>query len=74
MLLSCLKCLALGPSTAQVLNWTLNLCKAATMLDWIVINLTWFRYDAAKEGQGMPQYGPQPRSRLQPYGAYWAFP
>lgn len=32
MLLSCLAYLALGSTSAKVLNWILNFCTAATML------------------------------------------
>ncbi|KAK7224711.1 hypothetical protein V2G26_012714 [Clonostachys chloroleuca] len=38
IVLACLSYLALSSGTAKVLNWILNFCTAATMLNWAVIH------------------------------------
>ncbi|KAJ5248169.1 hypothetical protein N7524_012129 [Penicillium chrysogenum] len=74
MLLSCLAYLALGSSSAEVLNWILNFCTAATMFNWTVMSFTWIRFNAALNAQGIDRKSFLPRvSRYQPYAGYWAF-
>ncbi|KAL2868401.1 amino acid permease/ SLC12A domain-containing protein [Aspergillus lucknowensis] len=74
MLLSCLAYLALGSSSAQVLNWILNFCTAATMFNWTVISFTWIRFNAALKAQGIDRNVFLPNvSKFQPYAGYWAF-
>ncbi|KAL4913701.1 amino acid permease/ SLC12A domain-containing protein [Aspergillus aurantiobrunneus] len=74
MLLSCLAYLALGSSSANVLNWILNFCTAATMFNWTVISFTWIRFNAALKAQGIDRKTFLPSvSRVQPYAGYWAF-
>ncbi|OJJ00289.1 hypothetical protein ASPVEDRAFT_149252 [Aspergillus versicolor CBS 583.65] len=74
MLLSCLAYLALGSSSAKVLNWILNFCTAATMFNWTVISFTWIRFNAALKAQGIDRNTFLPSvSKLQPYAGYWAF-
>ncbi|KAL4979361.1 amino acid permease-domain-containing protein [Aspergillus desertorum] len=74
MLLSCLAYLALGSSSAKVLNWILNFCTAATMFNWTVISFTWIRFNAALMAQGIDRKTFLPSvSRFQPYAGYWAF-
>ncbi|KAK8845633.1 hypothetical protein IAR55_006349 [Kwoniella newhampshirensis] len=74
MLLSCLSYLALGSTSAKVLNWILNFCTAASMMNWMIMSFTWIRFDRAMNVQGIDkdQYLPV-RSRVQPYAGYWAF-
>ena len=73
MLLSCLAYLALGSSSAQVLNWILNFCTAATMFNWSVMGMTWIRFNAAMKAQGIEREKFLPSiSRLQPFAGYWA--
>ncbi|TYJ56746.1 hypothetical protein B9479_002516 [Cryptococcus floricola] len=73
MLLSCLAYLALGSTSAKVLNWILNFCTAATLFNWTVMSFTWIRFNQAMKAQGIDRltYLPAP-SRIQPYAAYWA--
>ncbi|KAL4810346.1 amino acid permease/ SLC12A domain-containing protein [Aspergillus unguis] len=74
MALSCLAYLALGSSSANVLNWILNFCTAATMFNWTVISFTWIRFNAALSAQGIDRKSFLPSiSRFQPYAGYWAF-
>ncbi|OQD71062.1 hypothetical protein PENPOL_c001G05294 [Penicillium polonicum] len=74
MLLSCLAYLALGSSSAKVLNWILNFCTAATMFNWTVMSFTWIRFNAALNAQGIDRKTFLPRvSKFQPYAGYWAF-
>ncbi|KAL4969641.1 amino acid permease/ SLC12A domain-containing protein [Aspergillus stella-maris] len=74
MLLSCLAYLALGSSSAKVLNWILNFCTAATMFNWTVISFTWIRFNAAMKAQGIDRKTFLPTvSKVQPYAGYWAF-
>ncbi|KAI1829236.1 hypothetical protein DTO006G1_9826 [Penicillium roqueforti] len=74
MLLSCLAYLALGSSSAKVLNWILNFCTAATMFNWTVMSFTWIRFNAALNAQGIDRKIFLPRvSKFQPYAGYWAF-
>ncbi|KAL2813927.1 amino acid permease/ SLC12A domain-containing protein [Aspergillus cavernicola] len=73
MLLSCLAYLALGSSSAQVLNWILNFCTAATMFNWTVISFTSIRFNAAIKAQGIDKKDFLTSvSNIQPYAAYWA--
>ncbi|WVQ79666.1 hypothetical protein IAT38_001766 [Cryptococcus sp. DSM 104549] len=73
MLLSCLAYLALGSSSAKVLNWILNFCTAATMFNWCVMAITWIRFNKAMKVQGIDRntFLPCP-SKIQPYAGYWA--
>ncbi|KAL3466699.1 amino acid permease/ SLC12A domain-containing protein [Aspergillus heterothallicus] len=74
MLLSCLAYLALGSSSAQVLDWILNFCTAATMFNWSVISFTWIRFNSALKAQGIDRKNFLPTiSKVQPYAGYWAF-
>ncbi|KAL6231033.1 hypothetical protein BDW75DRAFT_233944 [Aspergillus navahoensis] len=74
MLLSCFAYLALGSSSARVVNWILNFCTAATMFNWTVISFTWIRFNAALKAQGLDKKTFLPSvSRFQPYAGYWAF-
>jgi amino acid transporter len=73
MTLACLAFLALGSSSAIVLNWILNFCTAATMLNWSVMAITWIRFNAAMKAQGIDrkEFLPSP-SRFQPFAGWWA--
>ncbi|WVQ76327.1 hypothetical protein IAR50_005992 [Cryptococcus sp. DSM 104548] len=73
MLLSCLAYLALGSTSAKVLNWILNFCTAATLFNWTVMSITWIRFHQAMKAQGIDRqtFVPVP-SKVMPYGAYWA--
>ncbi|RJE18743.1 hypothetical protein PHISCL_08917 [Aspergillus sclerotialis] len=74
MLLSCLSYLALGSGSAKVLNWILNFCTAATMLNWCIISITWIRFHAAMRAQHVDRKTfVQNPSRFLPFGGYWAF-
>ncbi|KAL4884582.1 amino acid permease/ SLC12A domain-containing protein [Aspergillus karnatakaensis] len=74
MLLSCLAYLALGSSSAQVLDWILNFCTAATMFNWSVISFTWIRFNKALQAQGIDKKAFLPSvSKIQPFAGYWAF-
>ncbi|KAL3479178.1 amino acid permease/ SLC12A domain-containing protein [Aspergillus californicus] len=74
MLLSCLAYLALGSSSAQVLDWILNFCTAATMFNWTVMSITWIRFNAALKAQNIERKGFLTSiSKFQPYAGYWAF-
>ncbi|RBR25608.1 uncharacterized protein FIESC28_01571 [Fusarium coffeatum] len=74
MLLGCLAFLALDSTSAKVLNWILNFCTAATMLNWTVMAATWIRFNAAMKAQSIDRDTFLPvRSRFQPYAGYWAF-
>ncbi|KAJ0424043.1 amino acid permease/ SLC12A domain-containing protein [Aspergillus carlsbadensis] len=74
MTLSCLAYLALGSSSAQVLDWILNFCTAATMFNWSVISFTWIRFNAALKAQGIDKKTFLPSvSKVQPFAGYWAF-
>ncbi|KAJ5584726.1 uncharacterized protein N7459_004526 [Penicillium hispanicum] len=73
MLLACLAYLALGSSSAKVLNWILNFATAATMLNWTVMSFTWVRFNAALKAQGIDRKIFLPCvSKVQPYAGYWA--
>ncbi|WRT65955.1 uncharacterized protein IL334_002906 [Kwoniella shivajii] len=73
MLLSCLAYMALGSSSAKVLNWILNFCTAATMLNWSVMAFTWLRFNKAMRVQGIDRNALLPvTSKILPYGGYWA--
>ncbi|KAM0214167.1 hypothetical protein ACHAQI_003791 [Fusarium lateritium] len=73
MVLGCLAFLALGSTSAKVLNWILNFCTAATMLNWTVMAATWIRFNAAMKSQGIDRETFLPvKSRFQPYAGYWA--
>ncbi|KAF2639693.1 hypothetical protein P280DRAFT_550394 [Massarina eburnea CBS 473.64] len=74
MTLSCLAFLALGSGSAKVLNWILNFCTAATMLNWAIMAATWLRFNAAMKAQGIDRktFLTNP-SRFQPYAGWWAF-
>ncbi|KAJ4345390.1 uncharacterized protein N0V89_011520 [Didymosphaeria variabile] len=73
MTLACLAYLALGSSSARVLNWILNFCTAATMFNWTVMAITWIRFDNAMTAQGIDRKSFLPCiSRFQPYAGYWA--
>ncbi|OCF41832.1 amino acid transporter [Kwoniella heveanensis CBS 569] len=72
MLLSCLAYLALGSSSAKVLNWILNFCTAATMFNWSVMALTWVRFNKGMKAQGIDRTEFLPAlSKVQPYAGYW---
>ncbi|KAL2860296.1 amino acid permease/ SLC12A domain-containing protein [Aspergillus pseudodeflectus] len=74
MTLSCLAYLALGSSSAQVLDWILNFCTAATMFNWSVMSFTWIRFNAALKAQGIDKKTFLPSvSKVQPFAGYWAF-
>ncbi|KAF4428889.1 Amino acid transporter [Fusarium acutatum] len=61
-------------NNAKVLNWILNFCTAATMLNWTVMAITWIRFNAAMKAQDVDKETFLPvRSRFQPYAGYWAF-
>jgi amino acid transporter len=73
ILLSTLAYLALGSGSAVVLNWLLNFCTAATMFNWLVMSITWIRFNSAITAQGIDRkdYLINP-SKWQPYIGYWA--
>ncbi|KAJ4245020.1 hypothetical protein NW762_014227 [Fusarium torreyae] len=72
--LTCLSYLALSSSTAVVLNWILNFCTAASMLNWTVISFTWIRFNAAMKAQNIDKKEFLPNvSRWQPFAGYFAF-
>uniref|UniRef100_A0A8H7K7P5 Amino acid permease/ SLC12A domain-containing protein n=1 Tax=Bionectria ochroleuca TaxID=29856 RepID=A0A8H7K7P5_BIOOC len=74
MVLACLSYLALSSGTAKVLNWILNFCTAATMLNWAVMSFTYIRFHHAMRAQNIDKKSFLPVvSRLQPYAGYWAF-
>ncbi|CAH0052283.1 unnamed protein product [Clonostachys solani] len=74
MVLACLSYLALSSGTAKVLNWILNFCTAATMLNWAVMSFTYIRFHHAMKAQNIDKKSFLPVvSRLQPYAGYWAF-
>ncbi|CAP85750.1 Pc20g04210 [Penicillium rubens Wisconsin 54-1255] len=80
MLLSCLAYLALGSSSAEVLNWILKFAHLVSALlllcctNWTVMSFTWIRFNAALNAQGIDRKSFLPRvSRYQPYAGYWAF-
>ncbi|KAF9771062.1 hypothetical protein IL306_011317 [Fusarium sp. DS 682] len=74
MTLGCLAFLALGSTSAKILNWILNFCTAATMLNWTVMAITWIRFNAAMRAQDIDRETFLPvKSRYQPYAGYWAF-
>ncbi|RMJ18276.1 hypothetical protein CDV36_002040 [Fusarium kuroshium] len=74
MLLSCLAYLALGSSSAQVLNWILNFGTAGAMFNWCIMAITWIRFDAAIKAQGIDRKTLlHSQSRFQPFAGYWAF-
>ncbi|KAG7406167.1 General amino acid permease AGP2 [Fusarium oxysporum f. sp. rapae] len=74
MALACLASLALGSTSAKILNWILNFCTAATMLNWTVMAITWIRFNAAMKAQVIDRETSLPvRSRFQPYVGYRAF-
>ncbi|KIR57657.1 hypothetical protein I312_106766 [Cryptococcus bacillisporus CA1280] len=73
MLLSCLAYLALGSTSAMVLNWILNFCTAATMLNWCVMAFTYVRFYSAMKAQNIDRKEFLPvYSKLQPFAGYWA--
>ncbi|RSL83681.1 hypothetical protein CEP52_016650 [Fusarium oligoseptatum] len=74
ILLSCLAYLALGSSSAQVLNWILNFGTAGAMFNWCIMAITWIRFDAAIKAQGIDRKALlHSQSRFQPFAGYWAF-
>ncbi|WVQ79668.1 hypothetical protein IAT38_001768 [Cryptococcus sp. DSM 104549] len=73
MLLSCLAYLALGSTSAKVLNWILSFCTAATMFNWCVMSITYIRFNRAMKVQNIDRETYLPcRSKIQPYAGYWA--
>ena len=73
MLLSSLAYLALGSGSAVVLNWILNFCTAASMFNWLIMSLTWIRFNSAMKTQGIDRNEFLPaKSRFQPFAGYWA--
>ncbi|WWC68368.1 uncharacterized protein I206_102293 [Kwoniella pini CBS 10737] len=73
IILSTLAYLALGSGSAKVLNWILNFCTAATMLNWTIMAITWIRFNKAMKVQGIDRKTFLPVvSKLQPYAGYWA--
>ncbi|KAL4928486.1 amino acid permease/ SLC12A domain-containing protein [Aspergillus undulatus] len=80
MLLSCLAYLALGSSSAKVLNWILKLVPSSQLAscfanrNWTVISFTWIRFNSAVKAQGIDRKSFLPTSsKIQPYAGYWAF-
>ncbi|KAF4962611.1 hypothetical protein FSARC_9389 [Fusarium sarcochroum] len=72
--LASLSYLALSSSTAVVLNWILNFCTAASMLNWTVMSFTWIRFNAAMKAQKIDKKSFLPKvSRMQPFAGYFAF-
>ncbi|KAH7234844.1 amino acid permease-domain-containing protein [Fusarium redolens] len=68
MTLACLAFLALGSTSAKVLNWILK------SVNWTVMAITWIRFNAAMKAQDIDRETFLPvRSRFQPYAGYWAF-
>ncbi|EAL20972.1 hypothetical protein CNBD5730 [Cryptococcus deneoformans B-3501A] len=73
MLFSCLAYLALGSTSAKVLNWILNFCTAATMLNWCVMAFTYVRFYSAMKVQNIDRKEFLPvYSKFQPFAGYWA--
>ncbi|WWD22589.1 hypothetical protein CI109_107082 [Kwoniella shandongensis] len=73
MLLCCLAYMALGATSAKVLNWILNFTTAATMLNWTIMAITYVRFHSAMKAQGIDkdQYLVV-QGRFQPFAGYWA--
>ncbi|KAI1408021.1 amino acid permease/ SLC12A domain-containing protein [Hypoxylon sp. FL1857] len=70
MLFPFLSFLQMSSSTATVLDWLINLATGATIIDYIVICITYISFHRACKAQGfnranLPYYG-----RLQPWCAY----
>ncbi|KAH7147759.1 amino acid permease-domain-containing protein [Fusarium sp. MPI-SDFR-AT-0072] len=60
MALACLASLALGSTSAKILNWILK--------NWTVMAITWIRFNAAMKAQVIDRETSLPvRSRFQPY-------
>ncbi|KAG9077662.1 hypothetical protein FS749_010423 [Ceratobasidium sp. UAMH 11750] len=68
----CLSFLQVNASTSKVLDWFINVATSAQLVTWIAMSITWIRWDAAMKAQGVSREILPYRSRIQPYGAYYA--
>lgn len=69
--LCCLAYLALGSGSTKVLNWILNFCIAATMMNWLAMTITWILFYGVMKAQGSDSRTFLPVvSRFQPYAGW----
>jgi amino acid transporter len=55
-----------------ILNRFINVATSAQLVTWIAMSITWLRWDAAMKAQGVSREILPYKSRIQPYGAYYA--
>ncbi|KAG8744577.1 hypothetical protein FRC10_009913 [Ceratobasidium sp. 414] len=72
LLAGCLSFLQVDASTSKVLDWFINVATSAQLVTWIAMSITWIRWNAAMQAQGVSREILPYRSRIQPYGAYYA--
>ncbi len=71
-LFSLLSLLQLGDSAAKVLNWIVNLCTGAQILNYFFMCITYLGFFYACEAQGVDRKAFRYTSWFQPYLAYFA--
>ncbi|KAL4876025.1 amino acid permease/ SLC12A domain-containing protein [Aspergillus karnatakaensis] len=67
---SLLSYLTLNSSSAEILNWLLNLVNTGGFLSWVCCSITYLRFRRACEVQGVSGEQLAPRSMLQPYSSW----
>lgn len=72
MLFPLLSFLQVGSGSAKVLTWLINIMTAGSLINYLIMSITFIAYHRACKAQGfdrkkLPYYG-----RFQPYGAYIA--
>ncbi|ODQ77196.1 hypothetical protein BABINDRAFT_163704 [Babjeviella inositovora NRRL Y-12698] len=69
---SCLALLQLGSSASVVLDWIVNLCTGAQMLNYAHMCVTYLSFYRAMKAQGIDRNGLPYRAWFQPYSSYYA--
>ncbi|KAG9089259.1 hypothetical protein FRC06_001646 [Ceratobasidium sp. 370] len=72
LLAGCLSFLQVNANTSKVLDWFINVATSAQLVTWIAMSITWIRWNAAMKAQGVSREILPYRSKIQPYGAYYA--
>ena len=59
--------------SAKVFGWFVNLSACSSLLNYVLICLTWLRFNAGLRAQGIDRASLSFRGRLMPYTAWYAF-
>lgn len=70
MMFALLALLQLSASSAQVLDWLISMATSATILNFVVISITYIRFYMACKAQGFDRNTLSYKGWFQPYGAW----